>query len=143
MFEGVETHFEGVETHFDGVETLFEMFLWSRLHMLRSSPTCRTDRVAMVCGIEVDGDASSGHCAEDDTGGSAPPLRQVARQQSPLSMRGPWVLSMLIASTSGVSGALGHSGLETPAFLTDGQQWLVGAVWGQSLTGALASEDES
>ena len=91
---------------------------------------------------------SSGHCVEDDTGESAPPLRQVARQHSPPSMRGPWVLFMLLASTSGVSGpALGHSGLQTPAFLTDGQQWLVGAVlvqWrAQSLSAAMASEDES
>ena len=31
-----------------------------------------------MCGIEVDGDASSDHCAQDDTGESAPRLRQVA-----------------------------------------------------------------
>ena len=71
-------------------------------------PRCRSDNVAIMFGIEVDGDSSSGHCAEYDTGESPPLRRQVARQLSPPSMRGPWVLFVLTASTSGVSGpALG------------------------------------
>ena len=67
-----------------------------------------------MSGIEVDGDPSAGHCSEQDAGEFPQPARQVARQQSPPSILVPWVLWMLIATTSGVSGpALGHSGLET------------------------------